>query len=145
MELVELDYFIADDQEIVSNDKSLKALPVGSISGSAITKSTTAPASSSPDIRRIRVPKNRLSPLRTKWNDLIEPLVKHMKLQVRFNTRNKCIEMRNAPNNKMPNAVDKSVEYIKAFLLGFELHDILALLKLDDMFLQSFHVSRRLG
>eukprot|EP01053_Blabericola_migrator_P002431 Blabericola_migrator_1__2430@NODE_1685_length_4002_cov_97_585260_g1092_i0_p3_GENE_NODE_1685_length_4002_cov_97_585260_g1092_i0NODE_1685_length_4002_cov_97_585260_g1092_i0_p3_ORF_typecomplete_len280_score47_46KH_8/PF17903_1/2_2e12KH_8/PF17903_1/7_4e03KH_1/PF00013_29/2_9e05_NODE_1685_length_4002_cov_97_585260_g1092_i031223961 len=93
-------------------------------------------------LRRINVPRNRLKPLESNWKKLIEPLVIHMKLQVRFNIKRKCIEMRPSPNQAADKAaLDKACEYVKAFLLGFELHDAIALLRLDNIFLQSFKVT----
>ncbi len=44
--------------------------------------------------RRINVPAHRLSPLQANWNDLYKPIVEHMKLQIRFNTKKKAIEIR---------------------------------------------------
>merc|ERR1719486_1581079 len=38
-------------------------------------------------VRRIQVPPHRLTPLKASWMSLIQPLVEHMKLQIRMNTK----------------------------------------------------------
>jgi len=91
-------------------------------------------------IRRILVPKHRLSPLKSNWKELITPLVTQMHLQVRMNLRKKAIEIRMGTKTEDINYLQKAADYCKAFMLGFELQDAIALLRLDDLFIQSFEV-----
>lgn len=89
--------------------------------------------------RRIHVPVNRFTPLKNAWMDLIKPLVEVLKVQIRMNVRKKCVEIRAGPNTEEPSSyLSKSAEYIKAFILGFAPADALALLRMDDLFLESF-------
>lgn len=44
--------------------------------------------------RRVVVPQHRLTPLRNAWEKIYEPLVKHMKLEVRMNTKTRNVELR---------------------------------------------------
>ena len=37
--------------------------------------------------RRVPVPAHRFTPLKEKWMDLYQPIVKHMKLQIRYRQR----------------------------------------------------------
>ena len=46
------------------------------------------------EFRRIAVPRNRLTPLRSNWENIVKALVEFMKLQVRMNTKRKAIEIR---------------------------------------------------
>ncbi len=39
-----------------------------------------------------------------------------------------------------PNAIQKSADFIRAFCLGFEIRDAIALLRLDDLFIDSFEI-----
>mmetsp|Transcript_7341 Transcript_7341/g.12999 ORF Transcript_7341/g.12999 Transcript_7341/m.12999 type:complete len:266 (-) Transcript_7341:107-904(-) len=91
-------------------------------------------------LRRVPVPPHRLAPLKSSWMSLIEPLVQHMKLQVRMNTRRRAVEIRNSDNTQDIGALQKAADYMKAFMLGFDQTDAVALLRLDDLFLESFEV-----
>ena len=93
------------------------------------------------EIRRIHVPVNRLSPLKNAWIEIIKPLVEVLKIQVRMNPRKKCVEMRAGPNTEEPsNYLNKAAEYVRAFLLGFAVQDAVALLRMDDLFMESFEM-----
>ena len=92
------------------------------------------------EIRRIAVPPNRLTPLRQSWVALLQPLVTHFKLQVRMNTKRKSIELRAGPETTEHNALQKASEYLRAFVLGFSVEDAVALLRLDDLFIESFEI-----
>lgn len=48
---------------------------------------------------RITVPAHRYTPLKTHWLELYQPIVEHMQLQIRFNTRKRCIELRASPHS----------------------------------------------
>lgn len=43
------------------------------------------------EYRRVRVPPNRLTPLRQQWENIMQPIVEHLKLQIRYNAKNKCV------------------------------------------------------
>lgn len=90
--------------------------------------------------RRVPVPPQRMTPLKTSWMSLIEPLVTHMKLQVRMNTRRRAVEIRSSENTEDIGALQKAADYMKAFMLGFDQTDAVALLRLDDLFIESFEV-----
>jgi RNA-binding protein PNO1 len=89
---------------------------------------------------RIAVPPHRYTPVKAAWMELYKPIVEYMKLQVRFNPKKKCIEMRTSEHTETASALQKSIDFIKAFLLGFEVRDAIALLRLDDLYVDSFEV-----
>ena len=92
------------------------------------------------EIRRVPVPPNRLTPLRDAWTTILQPLISHYKLQVKMNTKRKAVEMRYSPETTEHNALQKASEYMRAFMLGFAVEDAVALLRLDDLFIESFEV-----
>jgi len=68
------------------------------------------------------------------------PIVTHMKLEIRMNTRNRQVELRTCEQTIDPNALQKSADFVRAFMLGFDLNDAIALLRLDDLYIESFEV-----
>lgn len=89
---------------------------------------------------RIGVPPNRYTPLKNQWLQLYEPIVQHMGLQIRFNPRKKCVELRTTADTPAGNMMQRSADFIRAFMLGFEVRDAVALLRMDDLYLDSFEV-----
>lgn len=92
------------------------------------------------EFRRIPVPRHRRTQLKEHWESIVNTLIKHMKLQVRMNTRKGCVEMRTCKETQDIGAIQKSADFIKAFMLGFELKDAIALLRLEDLYVDSFEI-----
>eukprot|EP00928_Gymnodinium_smaydae_P005529 TRINITY_DN11880_c0_g1_i1.p1 TRINITY_DN11880_c0_g1~~TRINITY_DN11880_c0_g1_i1.p1 ORF type:complete len:279 (-),score=80.14 TRINITY_DN11880_c0_g1_i1:106-942(-) len=91
-------------------------------------------------LRRIPVPPQRMTPLKASWMSLIQPLVEHLKLQVRMNTRRRAVEIRSSEKTEDIGYLQKAADYMKAFMLGFDQADAVALLRLEDLFIESFEV-----
>merc|ERR1712079_457664 len=92
------------------------------------------------EIRKIPVPSHRYSPLKENWMKIFEPIVEHLKLQIRFNLKTRNVEVRTCKDTEDVTLIQKAADFVKAFVLGFEVDDALALLRLDDLFLDSFEV-----
>ncbi|GJQ10542.1 hypothetical protein GpartN1_g2827.t1 [Galdieria partita] len=97
-------------------------------------------ATEQPEIRKIPVPANRYTPLKQSWLKIYEPLVKHLKLQVRMNLKSRMVELKNGPETDDFGALQKGEEFVRAFLVGFQVSDALALIRLDDLFVDTFEV-----
>ncbi|KAJ8656362.1 universal archaeal KH domain-containing protein [Lichtheimia ornata] len=91
-------------------------------------------------IRRIPIPPHRMTPLKRHWMEIYTPLVEHMKLQVRMNIKSRTVEIRTCKSTEDPSALQKGADYVRAFALGFEVQDAMALLRLDDIYLDSFEI-----
>jgi len=91
-------------------------------------------------MRRVPVPPNRLTPLKNQWMEILNPLVQHMKLEVRMNTKRRAVEIRSSKGTPDLNYLQKATDFVRAFMMGFEVQDALAILRLDDLFIQSFEV-----
>lgn len=89
---------------------------------------------------RIPVPPNRYTPLKNHWMEIYNPIAEHMKLQIRFNPKKRCIELRTSEATELANAMQKSADFLRAFMLGFEIRDAIALLRLDDLYIDSFEI-----
>ncbi|KXL51395.1 hypothetical protein M433DRAFT_234 [Acidomyces richmondensis BFW] len=111
---------------------------------------STASSSSNPhprvEHRQVRVPPNRLTPLKTHWPKIYPPLVEHLGLQVRMNLAKKCVELRtsaatsNTVGGSGGEALQRGADFLHAFCLGFDLDDAIALLRLDDLYIQTFEI-----
>uniref|UniRef100_A0A0K8TR18 Putative rna-binding protein pno1 n=1 Tax=Tabanus bromius TaxID=304241 RepID=A0A0K8TR18_TABBR len=95
---------------------------------------------SHPEIRKIAVPPHRYSSLKENWMKIFTPVVEHMKLQIRFNMKAKQVELRVSPETPDIANLQKAADFVKAFLYGFDVDDALALLRLEDLFVESFEV-----
>jgi hypothetical protein len=75
---------------------------------------------------------------------LQEPLVTQLKLQVRMNIRSKAVELRTSKfTTEGGGALQKGADFVKAFALGFDVEDAIALLRLDDLYIESKHPAFR--
>ncbi|KAI9304736.1 hypothetical protein BJ944DRAFT_240290 [Cunninghamella echinulata] len=90
--------------------------------------------------RRIPIPSHRMAPLKRNWMEIYSPLVEHMKLQVRMNVKARSVELRTSPQTEDTGALQKGADFVRAFALGFEVADAMALLRLDDIYLDSFEI-----
>ncbi|KAK9249199.1 hypothetical protein V1506DRAFT_527313 [Lipomyces tetrasporus] len=90
--------------------------------------------------RKIPVPPHRMTPLKGVWTKIYPPLVEHLKLQVRMNVRTKTVELRTSRQTDDTGAIQKGADFIKAFTLGFDVDDAIALLRLDDLYIESFEI-----
>ncbi|KAH0788545.1 RNA-binding protein PNO1 [Histomonas meleagridis] len=93
------------------------------------------------DYRKIPVPPQRRAALRNNFPAIVQPIVQQLKLNVCYNTHINCIELKTSYQTTNPNAMTKAVDFIKAFLNGFEVNDALALVRLDDIYMDEFSVT----
>lgn len=92
------------------------------------------------EIRKIPVPPHRYSPLKEHWIDVYTPIVQYMGLQIRMNTKTRSVELRTSDQTKDIGALQKGADFVQAFMLGFEVEDAIALLRMDDLFVESFEI-----
>lgn len=90
--------------------------------------------------RKVRIPPHRMTPLKADWPKIYPPLVEHLKLQVRMNVAKKAVELRTSKLTTNPDAIQKGADFLTAYTFGFDLDDAIALLRLDDLYIQSFEV-----
>lgn len=93
-----------------------------------------------PATRKVLVPPHRMTPLKASWPKIYPPLVEHLKLQVRMNIKGKSVELRTSKFTTDAGALQKGEDFVKAFTLGFEVDDAIALLRLDDLYIETFEI-----
>ncbi|XP_054714150.1 RNA-binding protein pno1-like [Uloborus diversus] len=110
----------------------------------------------SEEMRKIPVPQNRYGPLKENWMKIFTTVVQHLNLNIRFNLKTRMVEIRSCKETKDIASLQKATDFIQAFTLGFEVEDAMALVRLDELFLESFdikdvktlhgdHMSRAIG
>ncbi|KAL2808686.1 Pre-rRNA-processing protein pno1 [Aspergillus granulosus] len=92
------------------------------------------------ETRKVPVPPHRMTPLKANWPKIYPPLVEHLKLQVRMNIKSRAVELRTSKFTTDTGALQKGEDFVKAFTLGFDIDDAIALLRLDDLYIRSFEI-----
>ena len=137
--IIQSESILKEDQASSSDDEMVTEQPSDHPTFQKL--SAQAARGGKAEYRRIRCPAHRYTPLRENWEQLLTPLVECLKLQVRFNTRTRCVEMKTSEHTLDESSLQKGADFISAFMLGFEPQDAVALLRLDDLFIESFKVT----
>jgi len=104
------------------------------------------------EVRKVPIPAHRMTPLKQNWMKIFTPIVEHLGLQIRCNLKTRNVEIRLAegktddeegggggsPQNL--GYLQKAEDFVRAFIYGFEVEDALALIRLEDLFIDSFEV-----
>jgi len=93
------------------------------------------------EFRKVAVPPHRYTRLKENWLKIFNPIVEHLHLQIRFNMSKKLVEIRSCKDTSDVGNIQKAEDFVKAFMLGFEVDDALALLRLDDLYIESFEIN----
>jgi RNA-binding protein PNO1 len=128
--IAQTDAAVEKDGDIVMDQDGRPKFNSVAQSGARVKKET----------RNISVPPHRYSPLRAHWNKIYAPLVGHLKLQVKMETKGKKVMIRTCKETSDPGAIQKGEDFLKAFMLGFDIDDAVALLRLDDLYVETFEV-----
>ncbi|PWN89927.1 hypothetical protein FA10DRAFT_240424 [Acaromyces ingoldii] len=141
-----------------TSDKKGKAADVGETSATAMSidpssKPSFAPLSKAAaqsardatdttrgQLRKIPIPPHRMTPLKNEWPKIYTPLVEMAGLQVRMNVKRRTVEIKSSKHTGDVGMLQKGADFVKAFALGFDADDALALLRIDDLFVDSFEI-----
>ncbi|BFZ62768.1 pre-rRNA-processing protein pno1 [Saitoella coloradoensis] len=99
-----------------------------------------ARTSAKPMTRKVPVPPHRMTPLKATWSKIYPPLVEHLKLQVRMNVKTRSVELRTSKQTPDSGNLQKGADFIRAFSLGFDVDDAIALLRMDDLYIDTFEI-----
>ncbi len=100
----------------------------------------TSPSAIRIQSRKVPIPPHRMTPLKTAWPKIYPPLVEHLHLQVRMNIKSRAVELRTSKHTTDAGALQKGEDFVKAFTLGFNVDDAIALLRLDDLYIETFEI-----
>jgi len=90
--------------------------------------------------RSIKVPGHRMMHIQRLWKEICDPVVTQLKLQIRMNSDKNLIELRSSSKTNMAGAVQKGADFVRACILGFEIKDAIALIRLEDIYLETFDI-----
>ncbi|KAK4940461.1 pre-rRNA-processing protein pno1 [Elasticomyces elasticus] len=122
-----------------TDDTNMQLDPQG-IPRFAPASETDSPTSVRIQSRKVPIPPHRMSPLKANWPKIYPPLVEHLKLQVRMNIKSKAVELRTSKATTDGGALQKGADFVLAFTLGFDVDDAIALLRLDDLYIETFEI-----
>eukprot|EP00803_Ostreobium_quekettii_P000688 evm.model.scf_314EXC.13 EVM.evm.TU.scf_314EXC.13 scf_314EXC:73974-77858(-) len=92
------------------------------------------------EFRRIPVPRHRMTPLQSNWMEIYRPVTQILGLDMRMNLKTRKVEVKTTKKQGDTGILQKATDFVQAFLLGFEVRDAIALLRLDDLYVDSFEV-----
>uniref|UniRef100_A0A3B3XGU2 RNA-binding protein PNO1 n=1 Tax=Poecilia mexicana TaxID=48701 RepID=A0A3B3XGU2_9TELE len=72
------------------------------------------------EMRKIPVPAHRYTPLKENWLKIFTPIVENLQLQVRFNLKTRNVEIKTCKETQEISALTKAADFVKAFILGFQ-------------------------
>ncbi|CCW68876.1 unnamed protein product [Phytomonas sp. Hart1] len=102
------------------------------------------------EVRSVKIPHHRFPPLRKMWMEVYTPIVEHCRLEIRMNLKTRCVDLRTssltAGGDDSPNAANvkvllqKAEDFVKAVVSGFDVKDAVALLRIDDIYIEGFEI-----
>ncbi|KAL9259881.1 RNA-binding protein pno1-like protein, partial [Drosera capensis] len=90
--------------------------------------------------RRVSVPPHRYTPLKKAWLDIYNPIYNEMKIDIRMNLKSRKVELKTKPETPDISNLQKCADFVQAFMLGFDIPDAIALLRLDELYIESFEI-----
>jgi RNA-binding protein PNO1 len=90
--------------------------------------------------KSILIPDHRIKHLKEEWLKIYTPIVKLAKLQIRFNSRSKHVEIKSCEATTDLGYLERSISYIKAIVEGFKPEDAISIMKFRDIFTESFEI-----
>ncbi|KIM65361.1 hypothetical protein SCLCIDRAFT_543898 [Scleroderma citrinum Foug A] len=140
MALEPLDEAREDDEVMIDVDPESAPTPSTAPSFPTLPKSSLSSTTSKTETRRVPIPPHRMTPIKKDWINIFSPLTEILGLQVRMNVHRRCVEIRTSKHTKDVGALQKGADFVKAYALGFDVNDAIALLRLDDLYLDSFEI-----
>ncbi|KAJ3804643.1 hypothetical protein EV368DRAFT_52754 [Lentinula lateritia] len=130
-----------DDDIMIDNEENSASLPkVSAAPAFAPVSADALQTALKSETRRIPIPSHRMTPLKKDWINIFGPLTEILGLQVRMNVQRRTVEARTSKHTKDIGALQKGADFVKAYALGFDVNDAIALLRLDDLYLDSFEI-----
>lgn len=92
------------------------------------------------EFRRVGVPQHRMTPLKNAWLSLYKPVTEQLKLDMRMNLKTRKVEIKTTPGTTDVGNLQRAADFVHSFILGFDVADGVALLRLDDLYVECFEI-----
>ena len=92
------------------------------------------------ETRTVKVPHHRFPPLKKVWMEIYTPIVEQCKLEIRMNLKGRTVEIRTCELTPNKALLQKAQDFVSAVIAGFEVKDSLVLLRMEDIYLDSFEI-----
>ncbi|KPA86409.1 hypothetical protein ABB37_00587 [Leptomonas pyrrhocoris] len=102
------------------------------------------------ETRSIKIPHHRFPPLKKVWMEVYTPIVEQCKLEIRMNLKNRTVDLRTSPSTSTAEGdenvasckvmLQKAEDFVKAVIAGFDVRDAVALLRMDDVYIEGFEI-----
>ncbi|MBW0569421.1 hypothetical protein O181_109136 [Austropuccinia psidii MF-1] len=91
---------------------------------------------------KVSISPHRLAPLKKAWPQIYSPIVEELGLLVRMNVPARRVELKTSKHTISPasSTLTKAINFLHTFNLGFSPDDALALLRLEEIYLESFEI-----
>ncbi|KMZ68926.1 Pre-rRNA-processing protein PNO1 [Zostera marina] len=115
---------------------------IPSLSEKPIFKALTASEMSNGKVqfRKIPVPAHRYTPLKKSWMEIYTPVNEQMIIDIRMNLKARKVEMKTKQDTPDVSNLQKCADFVHAFMLGFSVADAISLLRLDDLYIDTFEI-----
>ncbi|KAK9115729.1 hypothetical protein Sjap_014676 [Stephania japonica] len=90
--------------------------------------------------RKVLVPPHRYTPLKKAWMEIYTPIYDQMKIDIRMNLKGRRVELKTRSDTPEVGNLQKCADFVQAFMLGFDAIDAIALLRMDELYVESFEV-----
>ncbi|XP_004242475.1 uncharacterized protein [Solanum lycopersicum] len=90
--------------------------------------------------RKVTVPQHRYTPLKKVWMEIYNPIFEQMKIDIRMNLKKRRVELKTRTDTPDISNLQKCADFVHAFMLGFDVCDAVALLRLDELYVDSFEI-----
>ncbi|KAL3527556.1 hypothetical protein ACH5RR_012212 [Cinchona calisaya] len=90
--------------------------------------------------RKVPVPPHRYTPLKKSWMEIYTPIYDQMKIDIRMNLKARKVELKTRPDTPDISNLQKCADFVHAFMLGFDVCDAVSLLRLDELYVESFEI-----
>lgn len=90
--------------------------------------------------RKVSVPPHRYTPLKKAWLEIYTPIYEEMKVDIRMNLKARRVELKTRPDTPDVSNLQKCADFAHAFMLGFDVIDAVAMLRMDELYVESFEI-----
>uniref|UniRef100_A0A803NB57 RNase H type-1 domain-containing protein n=1 Tax=Chenopodium quinoa TaxID=63459 RepID=A0A803NB57_CHEQI len=93
--------------------------------------------------RKVGVPPHRYTPLKKAWLEIYNPVYEQMKIDIRMNLKDlkdRKVELKTRADTPDVSNLQKCADFVHAFMLGFDVTDAIALLRVDELYVDSIEI-----